>query len=284
MSDMPKIEMMLKNHARAGHHRDWRAADGLRPRRRSRMPCGTPRARRFAACRCSRTRSCAAPRAEKSGGTTVKAFAYVNPANEKEAIAALQGRRHRAADCRRLGPARADEGLPRFSRTAWSTSRALDARSTSTPDGGLRIGAAVKIVDLAEHAAVTRLFPAVVAAADPVGSPQIRNQGTVGGNINQRPRCWYFRNEEFVCFKKGGSRCFAVDGENQFHAIFGETVRATSSIRRAWRCRCVAYGAKFRVVGPKASARCRRPSSSRCRRWRICGKENVLRTTKSSRT
>ena len=55
-----------------------------------------------------------------------------------------------------------------------------------------------------------------------MGTPQIRNAGTVGGNLMQRPRCWYFRNEEFNCLKKGGARCFAVDGENQFHAIFGD--------------------------------------------------------------
>ena len=57
------------------------------------------------------------------------------------------------------------------------------------------------------------LGTAVALAAIEVGTPQIRNQGTVGGNLNQRPRCWYFRNEEFVCFKKGGNRCFAPAGE-----------------------------------------------------------------------
>ena len=79
----------------------------------------------------------------------------------------------------------------------------------------------MKMADLAEHADVTRLYPAIAAAAIEVGTPQIRNQGTVGGNLNQRPRCWYFRNEEFVCFKKGGNTCFSITGENQFHAIFG---------------------------------------------------------------
>ena len=66
------------------------------------------------------------------------------------------------------------------------------------------------------------MYPALADAAASVGTPQIRNAGTVGGNLMQRPRCWYFRNEEFNCLKKGGARCFAVDGENQFHAIFGD--------------------------------------------------------------
>ena len=83
-----------------------------------------------------------------------------------------------------------------------------------------------------------------------VGTPQIRNQGTVGGNLNQRPRCWYFRNEEFVCFKKGGNRCFAADGENQYHAIFGNDGPSHIVHPSSLAVPFVAYGAKFRVVGP----------------------------------
>ena len=83
-----------------------------------------------------------------------------------------------------------------------------------------------------------------------VGTPQIRNQGTVGGNLNQRPRCWYYRNEEFVCFKKGGNQCFSPAGENQFHAIFGSgptfIVHPSSLAVPA-----VAYDATFRLAGPK---------------------------------
>ena len=127
---------------------------------------------------------------------------------------------------------------------------ALDATITATPDGGLKIGAAVKIVDLAEHAQVAKLYPALATAANEVGTPQIRNAGTVGGNLNQRPRCWYFRNEEFVCFKKGGTRCFAPAGENQFHAIFGTTARATSCTRRASRCRSSRTARRSASLGP----------------------------------
>ena len=76
--------------------------------------------------------------------------------------------------------------------------------------------------------------------------------GTVGGNIMQRPRCWYFRNEEFNCLKKGGSRCFAVEGENQFHAIFGDGpchIVHPSSLAVP----VIAYGGRFRVVGPNGA-------------------------------
>ena len=110
-----------------------------------------------------------------------------------------------------------------------------------------------KIADLAEHAAARKLYPgAGRRAAEGVGTPQIRNMGTVGGNIMQRPRCWYFRNEEFNCLKKGGSRCFAVEGENQFHAIFGDGpchIVHPSSLAVP----VIAYGGRFRVVGPNGA-------------------------------
>jgi xanthine dehydrogenase YagS FAD-binding subunit len=108
----------------------------------------------------------------------------------------------------------------------------------------------MKIADLAEHEQIAKLYPAMVLAAGEVGTPQIRNQGTVGGNLNQRPRCWYYRNEEFVCFKKGGNQCFSPSGENQFHAIFGNGpsfIVHPSSLAVP----SVAYGATFRLFGPK---------------------------------
>jgi xanthine dehydrogenase YagS FAD-binding subunit len=114
----------------------------------------------------------------------------------------------------------------------------------------LKVGAAVKIADLVEHAVARKMFPALVTAAEGVGTPQIRNMGTVGGNIMQRPRCWYFRNEEFNCLKKGGSRCFAVEGENQFHAIFGDSpchIVHPSTLAVP----LIAYGGRVKVAGPQ---------------------------------
>jgi xanthine dehydrogenase YagS FAD-binding subunit len=128
---------------------------------------------------------------------------------------------------------------------------AIDGTAVATPDGGMKIGAAMKIVDLAEHAQVAKLYPVIADAAIEVGTPQIRNQGTVGGNINQRPRCWYFRNEEFVCFKKGGSRCFATTGENQYHAIFGNNGPSHIVHPSSLAVPFVAYGARFRLVSAR---------------------------------
>jgi len=86
---------------------------------------------------------------------------------------------------------------------------------------GLRIGALVTLAQLEENAEVRRSFPGLAEAAHSVATPQIRNLGTVGGNLCQRPRCWYYRLEEAVCLKKGGSECFAAKGENKYNAILG---------------------------------------------------------------
>jgi xanthine dehydrogenase YagS FAD-binding subunit len=85
----------------------------------------------------------------------------------------------------------------------------------------LSIGALVTLTQIEEHPAVRRSFPGLSEAAHSVGTPQIRNLGTVGGNLCQRPRCWYFRLEDVVCLKKGGSECYAASGENKYHAILG---------------------------------------------------------------
>jgi xanthine dehydrogenase YagS FAD-binding subunit len=180
----------------------------------------------------------------------VKAFAYVNPTNEKDAVAALSPQFEQA-----LPIGGGQDLLSRMKDYVTQPDRLVNVKgaleSTVTPlNGGLRIGAALRMADLAEHTEVARMYPAISAAAIEVGTPQIRNQGTVGGNLNQRPRCWYFRNEEFVCLKKGGTTCFSITGENQFHAILGggpSFIVHPSSLAVP----SLAYGATFRLLGPK---------------------------------
>ena len=87
-------------------------------------------------------------------------------------------------------------------------------------DGGLAIGAMTTIAEVAGHPAVRQRYPVLAQAAAEVGSPQLRNQGTLGGNLCQKPRCWYYRGD-FPCLRKGGYKCFAVNGENQDHCILG---------------------------------------------------------------
>jgi xanthine dehydrogenase YagS FAD-binding subunit len=83
------------------------------------------------------------------------------------------------------------------------------------------IGAMTNIADLADHPIIKERFPGLVKAALSLASPQLRNVGTVGGNLCQRPRCWYYRDPDTICRKKGGSRCYAMQGRNRYHAIFG---------------------------------------------------------------
>ena len=95
-----------------------------------------------------------------------------------------------------------------------------DLHGTEIGNGKVTIGAGVKLADIAGHAELQKLAPSLTVAAANIGGPQIRNMGTLGGNLCQRNRCWYFRDEHVNCFLKGGEKCFALDGENQFHAVF----------------------------------------------------------------
>lgn len=86
---------------------------------------------------------------------------------------------------------------------------------------GTRIGALTKVAELAANPKIRQDYPVLHEAALSLATPQLRNVGTVGGNICQRPRCWYYRDPQAKCRKKGGSRCFATRGKNRYHAIFG---------------------------------------------------------------
>jgi xanthine dehydrogenase YagS FAD-binding subunit len=87
-------------------------------------------------------------------------------------------------------------------------------------DGSLHIGALTTIADVAADETVAARYPGLAEAAVSVASPQLRNQGTIAGNLCQKPRCWYYRGD-FDCLRKGGEICFAYEGENQYHCIFG---------------------------------------------------------------
>ena len=115
---------------------------------------------------------------------------------------------------------------------------------------GLTIGALVTLTEVEEHAGVRKSFPGLAEAAQSIATPQIRNLGTVGGNLCQRPRCWYFRLEEVVCLKKGGSECYAASGENKYNAIIagGPSFIVHPSDLAPM---LVALGASVSVVGSK---------------------------------
>jgi xanthine dehydrogenase YagS FAD-binding subunit len=91
---------------------------------------------------------------------------------------------------------------------------------TAGAGGAVRIGALTTITAIAADATLQRQYSALAQAAAEVASPQLRNQGTIGGNLCQKPRCWYYRGD-FHCLRKGGTTCFALEGENAYHCIFG---------------------------------------------------------------
>jgi xanthine dehydrogenase YagS FAD-binding subunit len=86
---------------------------------------------------------------------------------------------------------------------------------------GLTLGTLTTLADIETHAVIRQHYPLLAQAAAVAATPQLRNMATLGGNLLQRPRCWYFRSRLLQCWLKGGTECPAHDGENQFHALFG---------------------------------------------------------------
>src|SRR5215204_5604592 len=116
-------------------------------------------------------------------------------------------------------------------------------------NGAIKIGALVTVAQIEESPEVQKACPGLAEAAASVATPQIRNLGTVGGNLCQRPRCWYFRLEDRVCLKKGGSECYAATGENKYNAIIGggpSYIVHPSDLAPM----LLALGASLTVVGP----------------------------------
>lgn len=119
-------------------------------------------------------------------------------------------------------------------------------------DGSLRIGALTRLADIAADERIRKSHTALAIAAGETASPQVRNVATVGGSVLQRPRCWYYRLEDYKCLKKGGDVCFAVGGENRYHVIFGGgpsyAVHPSNTA-----VALVALGASFVFDGPKGA-------------------------------
>jgi xanthine dehydrogenase YagS FAD-binding subunit len=149
----------------------------------------------------------------------MNSFALANPRSIDEAIRqAAKGGTYKAGgidllDCMKEGLASPPllvnlSGVP-----------GLDAVATDAK-GNLVIGPTVTLAKLSENAVVIARARAVAQSAAHSATPQIRNQATVGGNLLQRPRCWYYRSADFHCRRKGGQTCFAHDGEHEYHAIF----------------------------------------------------------------
>lgn len=152
----------------------------------------------------------------------LKAFEYVNPASLDEAVAALgTGKARVMAGGTDLLGGMKDE-LQDHQFEVLVNIKSIPNLAYIREDGNaIAIGTATRVQDVADDPMINEKFPGLAQAAASVASPQIRNVGTLGGNVAQRPRCWYYRHQLFNCYKKGGDFCFAVTGSNKYHAILG---------------------------------------------------------------
>jgi xanthine dehydrogenase YagS FAD-binding subunit len=113
------------------------------------------------------------------------------------------------------------------------------------------IGAATRLAAVAEHTLLRERYPALTTACGEIGGPQIRNMGTLGGSLCQRNRCWYFRDEHVNCLLKGGDKCFALDGDNRYHAIFTQGHKCVMVHPSTTAPALIALGATVELLGPK---------------------------------
>jgi xanthine dehydrogenase YagS FAD-binding subunit len=178
-------------------------------------------------------------------------FTYVRPTTVNEALAVLNDRPSliHGGGTDLLGCLR--EGV--FSADTLVSLSSIDELKgiRQAKDGGLRIGALTTIAEVAASDPIANGYAALSDAAGEVASPQLRNQGTLAGNLCQKPRCWYYRGH-FDCLRKGGDLCFAYKGENQYHCIFGGDmcyIVHPSDTAPA----LAALGAVCRISGPSTS-------------------------------
>jgi xanthine dehydrogenase YagS FAD-binding subunit len=159
----------------------------------------------------------------------VKRFVHIDPSTLDEAVSYL--RRYRggasvlAGGTDLLGKMK-DMVLPGYPEAVINL-KSIPGLDFIVEDGGvLRIGALTRLEDVATHSVVRSRYAALAEAAQRTASPHLREMGTLGGNICQDIRCWYYRtaNNRFPCLRKGGGRCHAIEGDNRYHSIFGASV------------------------------------------------------------
>jgi xanthine dehydrogenase YagS FAD-binding subunit len=126
-----------------------------------------------------------------------------------------------------------------------------ELQGVTANEQGLRIGAATTLGDLADNVNVVRNYPALADALNEAASPQIRNLATLGGNLCQRPRCWYFRNGLGLLPRDESGKDLVSQGQNRYHAILGNDGPAKFVSPSTVVPALIAYGAKMRLVGPK---------------------------------
>ena len=178
----------------------------------------------------------------------MKNFDWITPTTAKEAVdACATGRSFMAGGTDLITLMKAGLHEP---AGIISLSRVTGLDEIIEDHGGITIGARVTLAQVAEHVTLQRRASAIADAARSAATPLVRNRATVGGNLGHRPRCWYFRHPDYPCSKKGGDTCFAIEGENKYHAIFDNTtcnIVHPSNLGPAF----MAHDAEVQILGPK---------------------------------
>ena len=180
----------------------------------------------------------------------MRAFEYASPTSTKQALSLLgasSGSAVLAGGTDLLALMKDDVVHP---KRLVNIKEIRELQGVASSSVGLRIGALTTLADLADNVNIVKDYPALADALNEAASPQIRNMATLGGNLCQRPRCWYFRNGLGLLPKDQSGKDLVATGENRYHAIFGNDGPARfvspSSIAPA----LIAYGAKIRLIGP----------------------------------
>src|ERR1022692_709743 len=182
----------------------------------------------------------------------MRAFQYVSPNNTAQAVSLLAstwGKTEILAGGTDLLALMKDDIVS--PRRLVNIKEIRDLQGVSFTAQGMRVGALTTLGDLADDARVKRNYPALAEALIEVASPQIRNQATLGGNLCQRPHCWYFRNGFGLLPKDETGKELVAAGENRYHAVLGNQGAAKFVSPSTVVPILIAYGAKIRLEGPK---------------------------------
>jgi xanthine dehydrogenase YagS FAD-binding subunit len=182
----------------------------------------------------------------------MKSFTYYRPKTAEEAVGLLEGR-WGTTELLAGGTDLLDlqkEYIAQPDKVISLTGIAALSGIKSDPSA-VTIGALTKLADIAAHTELRKLFPGLTTPAGDIGGPQIRNMGTLGGNLCQRNRCWYFRDEHVHCLLKGGDKCYALDGENRYHAVFTQGHKCVIVNPSTLAPALISLGATAEVIGPK---------------------------------
>ena len=182
----------------------------------------------------------------------MRAFEYVSPANTKQAASLLSATWGQteilAGGTDLLALMKEDVVAP---KRLVNIKEIKELSGINAGASGLRIGALATLAEVAENGTVKEKYPALAEAAHEAASPQIRNMATLGGNLCQRPRCWYFRNGLGLLPKDESGKDLVDAGENRYHAILGNDGLAKFVSPSTIVPVLIAYGAKVRLEGPK---------------------------------